>query len=57
VTIGLVIAGGHVMARAAASGWQGAVITVVMIVLLLRTRVNPLWILTTGGVLGGLGLL
>jgi chromate transporter len=53
VTIGLVIAGGYVMARAAASGWQGVVITVVM----LRTRVNPLWILMTGGVLGGLGLL
>jgi hypothetical protein len=45
------------MACAAASGWQGAVIIVVMIVPLLWTRVNPLWILMTGGVLGGLGLL
>jgi chromate transporter len=57
VTIGLAIAGGYVMARAAGSGWQGGAFTVVMVVLMLRTWINPLWILMTGGALGGLGLL
>ena len=56
LTIGLVIAGGYVMARAADTGWQSAAITAAAVVLMLATRINPLWILVTGGVLGGLGL-
>jgi chromate transporter len=57
LTIGLVIAGGYVMARSAAIGWQSGAITAAAVVLMLGTRLNPLWILTAGGVLGGLGLL
>ena len=57
LTVGLVIAGGYVMARSAAVGWQSVAITVAAAALMLGTRVNPLWILTTGGVLGGFGLL
>jgi chromate transporter len=56
LTIGLVIAGGYVMARAAYAGWPSAMITAAAVALLLATRLNPLWILATGGVLGGLGL-
>jgi chromate transporter len=57
LTIGLVIAGGYVMARSAAIGWQSVAITAAAMALMLGTRLNPLWILTAGGVLGGLGLL
>jgi chromate transporter len=57
LTIGLVIAGGYVMARAADTGWQSVAITVAAVALMLATRVNPLWILGMGGALGGLGLL
>jgi chromate transporter len=57
LTIGLVIAGGYVMARSAAVGWQSIAIIAAAVVLMLGTRFNPLWILTAGGVLGGLGLL
>jgi hypothetical protein len=32
-------------------------ITVAAIALILLTRINPVWILTAGGVLGGLGFL
>jgi chromate transporter len=56
LTIGLVIAGGYVMARAGGLGWPNAVITIAAVMLMLRTRINPLWILTGGGVFGGLGL-
>jgi len=45
------------MAQAADIGWQSAPITVAAVVLMLRTRINPLWILMTGGTIGGLGLL
>ena len=57
LTIGLVIAGGYVMARAADIGCQSALVTLAALGLMLGTRLSPLWILMSGGVLGGLGLL
>jgi chromate transporter len=57
LTIGLVIAGGYVMARTGDVGWPAVAITTAAVGLMLGTRLNPLWILTAGGVLGGLGLL
>src|SRR5262245_22068751 len=57
LTIGLVIAGGYVMARAADTGWPAALVTAAALGLMLATRLSPLWILMTGGALGGLGLL
>ena len=57
VTIGLVIAGGYVMARAGEAGWPSIAVTAAAAVLLLATRVNPLLLVAAGGVLGGLGLL
>ena len=57
VTLGFVVASGAVMARAADPGWQRAAVTIVTAVLLLRTRMNPLWMLLAGGAIGGLGLL
>jgi chromate transporter len=57
VTLGLVVAGGYVMARAADTGWPSALLTAAAVGLMLATRLNPLWILFTGGALGGLGLL
>ena len=53
LTIGLVTAGGYVMARTTDAGWQGASATALM----LFTKINPLWILATGGALGVLGIL
>jgi chromate transporter len=57
VTLGLVVASGIVMARAADPSWQAVAVTIVTAVLMLRTRTNPLWMLLAGGALGGLGLL
>jgi chromate transporter len=56
LTIGLVIAGGYVMARAGDAGWRSAAVTVAAAGLMLGTRINPLWILMTGGALGGLAV-
>jgi len=56
LAIGLVIAGGYVMARAADLGWQSATVTLCAIMLMLRTRISPLWMLGAGGAVGGLGL-
>jgi len=57
VTIGLVIASGTVMARAADTGPAAAALTVAAAILMLGTRLNPLWVLLAGGALGGFGLL
>lgn len=57
VTIGLVIAGGYVMARAGDAGWASLAVTAAAIALMLLTRINPLWLVAAGGALGGLGLL
>ena len=57
VTIGLIIAGGAVRAHAAATEWQAVAVTIAAVVLMLRTRLNPLWVLLAGGAMGGFGLL
>jgi chromate transporter len=57
VTMGLVIASGTVMARAADAGWRAAAVTIAAAAITLTTRLNPLWLLLAGGALGGLGLL
>jgi chromate transporter len=57
VTIGIVIAGGAVMAQAADAGWHAALVTAAAAGLLLAARLSPLWILAGGAALGGAGLL
>jgi chromate transporter len=57
VTIGLIIGGGTVMARAADTDWQSVIVTLVAGALILWVRINPLWILIAAGVAGALGLL
>ena len=57
VTMGIVIASGVVMARAADTGWPSAALTIAAAAVMLATRLNPMWMLLTGAALGGLGLL
>jgi chromate transporter len=57
VTVGLIIASGAVMARAADTGWQAAAVTAAATALMLQRRINPIVLLVVGGTLGGLGLL
>ena len=57
VTMGIVIASGIVIARAADTGWRAAILTLVAVAITLATRLNPMWMILAGGALGGLGLL
>jgi len=57
VTIGLIIGGGTVMARAANTNWQSTIVTAAAAALILWTRVNPIWMLITAATVGALGLL
>jgi chromate transporter len=56
VVIGLVAAGGYAMAQAVDAGWIGVGVTIGAAVVLLASRINPLWLLGAGAVLGGCGL-
>ena len=57
VTTGLIVASGVVMAQAAAITWTAVAVTSAAAVVMLTTRLNPLWLLAAGGAFGGLGLL
>jgi chromate transporter len=56
LTIGLILASGYILARAADHGWAGYAITAATTVLVLTTRLHPLWLLGAAGLLGCLGL-
>ena len=47
----------RVMAQAAGITWAAIAVTGATAIVMLTTRLNPLWLLAAGGVLGGLGFL
>jgi len=55
LTIGLIIASGYVLTRGADHNWAGYAITAVTVVLLLKTRMHPLWLLAAAGLAGYFG--
>jgi len=57
LTIGLIIAGGAVMARTGDANWQSIAVTDTAAALLLTARCNPLWIIAGAGIFGCLGFL
>jgi chromate transporter len=57
VIMGLVIASGTVMARAADTSWRAVALTIAAVAITLGTRLSPLLTLLAGAALGGFGLL
>ena len=57
VVMGLVIASGAVVARAADTSWRAVALTIAAAGIMLATRLNPMWTLLAGAALGGFGLL
>ena len=56
ITVGLLLASGLVITRAADHGWSAFMLTGATTILLVTTRVNPLSVMVAAGVLSGLGL-
>lgn len=56
ITVGLLLASGLVITRAADHGWSAFMLTGATTILLVITRVNPLFVMAAAGLLGGLGL-
>jgi len=56
LTVGLVLASGYVMSRAADHGWQAYILTGVCTIIFVFTKVNPLVVVAVAGAIGYLGL-
>ena len=56
ITIGLVFASGWVLLPAANEDWRGYALTALTVALVLRTPLNPLWLLAAGALAGITGL-
>jgi len=52
ITVGFVLSGGYVLATPAGPDWRSALIAGLSAAFLFSTRLNPLWVLAAGGVLG-----
>lgn len=52
ITIGIVLASGYLLALGADETWAAAAITAAAAALFLKTRLNPLWLLAGGALLG-----
>jgi len=56
ITVGLTLSTGWILARSADHDWRGAALTLVTVALLLRTRLNPIWLIAAGAVAGIAGV-
>lgn len=54
VIVGLVLSGGYVLATPGGLGWRSVLIAGASAAVFTRSKLNPLWILAAGGVLGAL---
>jgi chromate transporter len=57
VTIGLILASGYVLTRAADHNWVAYGVTALTAVMVVKTKIHPLWLLAAAGLLGGAGLI
>lgn len=55
ITVGLLLSSGWLLARQEATDWQRIALIVATVLLVMRTRLNPLWLLLAGAAFGILG--
>jgi len=56
VSVGLLAAGGWVLAGAAQAGARHLILAALTVVVVTMTRINPIWLIAMGAVIGALGL-
>lgn len=56
ITIGLILASGWILMTAVNDDWRGYALTAATVMLVLRTSLNPLWLLGAGAIAGMTGL-
>jgi chromate transporter len=56
LSVGLLFATGWILFRGAAADWRGAVVTLLATAVVLRTKINPIWVIVAGAAAGVAGL-
>ena len=56
MVIGLSMSTAWIMLSTIIGEWQGVVLTLATVICVLRTRLNPLWLIGAGAVMGVLGV-
>lgn len=56
MVIGLTLASGWILARSADQDWRGATLTLLTVALVLRTKLNPIWLIAAGATAGITGI-
>ena len=57
ITLGILFAVGYKILQTADTNTPGVIVSLLVCVLMLRSRISPLWFMAVAGVLGGLGLI
>jgi chromate transporter len=57
IAIGLTLSSGWILAQSADHSWRTALLTLLTLALMLRTRVNPVWLIAAGAIAGVAGVL
>jgi chromate transporter len=57
LSIGLMAASALIVAQAADTNWTAVILTLAVAAVAFSTRLNPLWLLLAGGILGAVGLI
>ncbi len=57
IAIGLTLSSGWILAQSADHNWRTALLTLLTIVLMVRTRLNPVWLIAAGAIAGITGIL
>jgi len=57
VAIGLTLASGWILAQSADQSWHTALLTLLTVAVMMRTRLNPIWLILAGAIAGIGGLL
>ena len=57
IAIGLTLSSGWVLAQSVDHSWRTALLTLATVVLMLRTKLNPLWLIAAGAIAGSAGIL
>jgi len=52
LSVGMMLAAAWAIARAADKSWEGALLTLLTAAVVLRTKINPLWLIAVGALLG-----
>lgn len=56
IAVGMTLASSVVVAQAAQINWRGAVLILITVVIMMRSTINPIWLVLAGAIIGMVGI-